>query len=819
VAVTGGPSYGNILDGVINVTDTTQFTLTGNDNSGIGVDFEWWYINDLGNYSEVNPFTLSSLSLDDGVYTLYYGSIDLLGNNETPNTLMVIVDDNLPGTDVAVTDGPSYGYIDNGEINVTDTTQFTLTGNDNSGVGVDFEWWYINDLGNYSEVNPFTLSSLSLDDGTYTLYYGSIDLLGNNETPKTLTVIVDNTRPNTDVAVTGGPSYGNINNGEINVTGTTQFTLTGTDDFGVGVDFEWWYINDLGNYSEVNPFTLAGLTLADGTYTMYYGSIDLLGNNETPKALIVIVDNTRPNTHVAVTGGPSYGNILDGVINVTDTTQFTLTGNDNSGIRVDFEWWYINDLGNYSEVNTFTLAGLSLDDGTYTLYYGSIDLLGNNGTPKTLTVIIDNTKPDTDVAVTGGPSYGNIDNGEINVTDTTQFTLTGTDNSGVGVDFEWWYINDLGNYSEINPFTLASLSLADGIYTLYYGSIDLLDNNETINTLTIFVDNSPPKTVISEDSLKYISDDIWISSDTTITLDAADDGSIPVGLDYTKYRIWDGMWSDWNAYFGGFTLDGEDGIRYVEFYSVDLLGNTEPVNNMTYILDNSPPGTTISEDNPKYKDDQNDVLNVTSATRLTLSAQDEGSSPVGLNLTFYRIWDNGSWSHWNIYTNGFGLGSESGLRYVEWYSVDYLGNEEPIHNSTYFVDNIPPTTDYILQLEPDNTEARISMISVDVGSGIYFIRYRIDSGDWMAYSGTFLINEPGLYRIYFFGVDKLGNVEMEKDLSVLIEAVDPSIPTDEDGEETNHKPLIAVIFTIILLLVGTYVSIKRPLRFVKENKV
>ncbi|UCE74019.1 MAG: hypothetical protein JSV56_13525, partial [Methanomassiliicoccales archaeon] len=270
----GTPQYGGIP---MYVNSSTQFWFSVTDYSETGYN-TYYYIDNppFGPYT--GPFTLAT----EGMHVIYFNSTDNLGGVEDTQSFTVIVDNTQPDTDAAVTGGPSYGNIDNDEINVTDTTQFTLTGNDNSGVGVDFEWWYITDLDNYSEVNPFTLASLSLDDGTYTLYYGSIDLLGNNETANTLTVIVDNTQPNTDVAVTGGPSYGNIDNGEINVTDTTQFTLTGTDDFGVGVDFEWWYINDPGNYSEVNPFTLAGLTLADGTYTMYYGSIDLLGNNETP---------------------------------------------------------------------------------------------------------------------------------------------------------------------------------------------------------------------------------------------------------------------------------------------------------------------------------------------------------------------------------------------------------------------------------------------------------------------------------------------------------------------------------------------------------
>jgi len=384
----------------------------------------------------------------------------------------------------------------------------------------------------------------------------------------------------------------------------------------------------------------------------------------------------------------------------------------------------------------------------------------------------------------------------------TQFSFSVVDYSGTGYD-TYYYIDTSPPILYVGSFTVST----EGAHTIYYYSIDNLGNIEDTKEFEIIADNSSPITDIAIGDPQYVSEDVWVTSATELTLNATDGGLIPVGINHTKYRIWNGVWSEWRIYENGFTLGVNDGIRYVEFYSVDLLGNIEPTNNRTYGVDNTPPTTAISIGDPKYKGDPSDIWNVSSATTFTFSAVDDD---VGLDCLEYRIWDNGSWSDWYIYTEGFKLGSDNGTKYVEWFSVDYLGNKEMTHNETYFVDNIPPETNYLLLLEPDNTEAQISLIPNDIGSGVDFTKYSVDSGDWITYSDTFVINESGEHVIYFWSTDKLGNTEETNEFSVLVEEPGTTPPRDEE-KETNSKPLIALIFSIILLIVGSYVSYKRPL--------
>jgi hypothetical protein len=531
---------------------------------------------------------------------------------------------------------------------------------------------------------------------------------------------------------------------------------------------------------------IPGRVLSDDVYTVYLEVEDIYGNLATITWSFT-VDTSPPVTTI----NPDNYTVKIGTI-------FTLNATDGDlGSGVNYTQYKIDD-GEWTEYS----VPFSIDTYEYhNITYRSVDNLGNIENENILSIYVPNA-PMTTIII-GTPQYGTTPR---YVNCSTQFSFSVIDYSGKGHD-TYYYIDTSPLIPYIGPFIVPT----EGAHTIYYYSIDNLGNIEDTKEFDIIVDNTPPTTYIAIGDPNYVSGDTWVTSDTEFTLNVIDGGLIPVGINYTMYRIWNGVWSDWSIYQNEFTLGAYEGIRYIELFSVDWLGNAESINNRTYIVDNAPPTTAISVGIPRYKDSPNDIWNVTSDTTFTLSAIDNG---VGLNYTEYRIWDNGSWSDWYKYTDGFRLDSGNGTRDVEWYSVDYLGNIEMTPNQTYFIDNIPPETNYLIQLEPDNTEARISLIPSDVGSGVNFTKYRIDSGDWVIYSDTFLLNESGLHTIYFFSADKLGNLEKTNEVSVLVEEPEPT-PSD-DERELNHKPMIALIFAIILLLVGSYVSYKRPLKLKEE---
>jgi hypothetical protein len=223
-------------------------------------------------------------------------------------------------------------------------------------------------------------------------------------------------------------------------------------------------------------------------------------------------------------------------------------------------------------------------------------------------------------------------------------------------------------------------------------------------------------------------------------------------------------------------------------------------------LDDAPPVTAISISVPSYV---NGSVYITSLTPIRFSATDAG---VGSNSTFYRLWGT-LWSEWEEYSpSDFILIHGDGTWYAEFLSYDYLGNVESVQNQTIILDDTPPTTT-IHQSDEQATPATVfTLTATDSGCGVDVTMYRVDGGGPIEYAGGFTLS-PGVHDIYYQSGDHLGNVEAEKHMQVTIEGPQP--PPVEVA--VNYKPIVAVMFAIILLVAGVWSSKKRPWKGGKDG--
>jgi len=215
------------------------------------------------------------------------------------------------------------------------------------------------------------------------------------------------------------------------------------------------------------------------------------------------------------------------------------------------------------------------------------------------------------------------------------------------------------------------------------------------------------------------------------------------------------------------------------------------------VVDDSPPATTLSIGDPKYTTGGNFVK---SSTPLVLMVTDGG---VGRNSTFYRLW-NGSWSRWRDYSTSFSLAGRDGTWFVEFLSFDYLGNEEAIRNETLILDDTPPVT----TISP---AAPFTLNATDSGCGVNVTRFRIDGGNWTDYIGGFTLPE-GVHNISYYSNDMLNNTEREKWLVVTVTGQPP--PTEV---AVNYKPIVALVFAVILAVVGLWSSKRKPWKGGKDR--
>jgi uncharacterized repeat protein (TIGR01451 family) len=121
-----------------------------------------------------------------------------------------------------------------------------------------------------------------------------------------------------------------------------------------------------------------------------------------------------------------------------------------------------------------------------------------------------------------------------------------------------------------------------------------LDNNKACAPIALPIDYVPPETVKKVGFPHHGKNDSLVTSSTVFNLTSSDVG---IGVSQMFYRMWcNGTWTptpgsgegkrnNFLAYNGNFSLIGA-GVNFLEYYSVDRVGNTEEIHNQTHIVVN-----------------------------------------------------------------------------------------------------------------------------------------------------------------------------------------------------------------------------------------
>ena len=125
-------------------------------------------------------------------------------------------------------------------------------------------------------------------------------------------------------------------------------------------------------------------------------------------------------------------------------------------------------------------------------------------------------------------------------------------------------------------------------------------------------------------------------------------------------------------------------------------------------------------------------------------------------------------------------------------------------NSTIMIDSIPPSTSYDSSCHGwCNEHVFISLNATDNLSGINYTKYKIDDGEWKIYNATIVISSEGIHKLYFYSVDRAGNEEEEKNITVKIDKTKPSINLEipEEGYIyiANHRIMPTLLHHTIII--------------------
>jgi hypothetical protein len=235
------------------------------------------------------------------------------------------------------------------------------------------------------------------------------------------------------------------------------------------------------------------------------------------------------------------------------------------------------------------------NDGRYSLKFNT-STTGTVESERTDSLTLDDTPPQSTLSeapeVLGSQPY---------VTSATQFALSASDGSGVGLDsmfFRYFSGATAPAFTKITANTgNFKISGADGLYEVDSFSSDLLGNNEATQSKVVFLDNTAPQSTLTAGSPQFQGSQLFVTNNTPFTLTAIDTG---VGVDALARRYFPagGIVPGFVVTSGSqttFNLSGVDGPYEIDTLSVDRLANTEMKRTTFAYLDDTAPLIAITQ--------------------------------------------------------------------------------------------------------------------------------------------------------------------------------------------------------------------------------
>ncbi len=478
--------------------------------------------------------------------------------------------------------------------------------------------------------------------------------------------------------------------------------------------------------------------------------------------IYLIPDNTPP---VAVITSPSDEALVSNVINITfnysDTNLYMVyLVIDNETYNVMGQYYYLLNTTEYP-------------DGSLTISLIVVDKAGNNAT-KTITIVIDNTPPKIEVM---GP-YGYV-KGVVDIAYSIEEPH---------LDIALLYINGTPyNVTGLYRYIWNTTAYLDGVYNLTIYARDLL-NHSSSYTWFVVVDNTAPTTIDNSTSQ-------WYNHSVVIKLTPIDNVS---GVNTTYYRIDYGNWTIGTTIYIPAPPDhSNDGLHFIEYYSIDNAGNIEEIKNKTIGIDTVKPLITCSlENNTYFSGGKIDIY---------YYLYDGGSG-----LKYYEVYMDGSLymretlhgeHNYTITLLGILISYlNDGKHTIEVRVWDIAGNEET-YLTVYYVDKTAPTAKI---LSPVNNAVVTGLVNITFN---YSDNMAIDEvllrigGETFDVTGQYyyLLDTTkypdGSLTISLTVKDKAGNTAITT-ITIVIDNTPPVITINTPADHSYVSGNITVTYTV-----------------------
>jgi FOG: WD40-like repeat len=298
---------------------------------------------------------------------------------------------------------------------------------------------------------------------------------------------------------------------------------------------------------------------------------------------------------------------------------------------------------------------------------------------------------------------------------------------------------------------------------------DVAGNSSTFTSPAVNIDLTSPSTSAGLSGASGTSE--WYPGAVQVSLTATDAMS---GIANTFYSVDGGAQQ---TYAGPFTIS-TDGSHTVNYWSMDVAGNTEAQQSTVVKIDMSGPSTAASingaSSNGWYQN----------PAQVSLNASDSSS---GVASSYYTV-DGGATQTYSAPFSVSGGGSHA----VNYWSVDAVGNVETQKSLTVNIDTSAPSTQasangmlgsngwYI------SPTVQVALAPSDNNqSGVANVYYSVDGGPQQTYAGSITISGNAQHQVSYWGVDRFGNTETARTLVVKIDNAGPTMQNSVTGTPGN----------------------------------
>ena len=457
----------------------------------------------------------------------------------------------------------------------------------------------------------------------------------------------------------------------------------------------------------------------------------------------VHADGIAPITSITFSVAPHY--INKGINYYGKGLKYSLSSTDKiSGVQSTFKSHDSDYLAYDSSIDVKT-------EGENTIYYFSVDNVGNTEETKTSYFVLDLTPPVSNYILSD--VYGDNILGP-----TFNIGLESSDNLS-GVKRTYYTIDDMSQRVYGSPIDLSGLS--DGPHTLRFYSDDNVKNEEILKELMFYLDRINPETKLVVIGDQHETAYYYVSPRTTFELPATDNKA---GVAKTSFSI---NKQGAQIYTTTFSLPNELGLHSVTYNSEDNVRNVEEKETRTFYMDNRAPNTSIDYGKPQFF--TRDTLFINQTTPITIIPRDKHSGVQSTTTTVNGEVQMG---------NEFSIPSE-GYKEIVFSSADMVNNQEENKTSRVYVDNTPPEIFINFSLDNIGTEdnlpvypnyVRMFIGATDEKTGTKSIKYSIDGGSMTEYSSPRTLDiserdtftESKVYNVIVETEDMLGNLSTKE---------------------------------------------------------